>query len=171
MKAQHIRIRPDRLNAPLATCNVGKLSSAVFIIEGDIPEDIDTIAVQIGRTPDPQTHEPRPNYTAAASEMAPDGSAARTFRCYLAPFYFPDEADSLEYHVVGTDDHGNARWLGTGPLIVRDNPANGSPVPPEIIPADTYIRNPATGLYHKLTAALNELGEIVLDCDPEGIQR
>ena len=36
MKAQHIRIRPDRLNAPLATCNVGKLSSAVFIIEGDM---------------------------------------------------------------------------------------------------------------------------------------
>ena len=171
MKAQHIRIRPDRLNAPLATCNVGKLSSAVFVIEGDIPEDADTIAVQIGRTPDPQTQEPRENFTAAASETTLDGSAARTFRCYLAPFYFPDEADALEYHVVATDTNGNPRWLGTGPLVVRDNPADGSPVTPEIIPADTYIRNPATGLYHKLTAAVNELGEIVLDCDPEGIQR
>ena len=74
-------------------------------------------------------------------------------------------------HIVGTDEKSNARWLGTGPLIVRDNPANGSPVVPEIIPADTYIRNPATGLYHKLTAAVNEYGEIVLDCDPEGIER
>ena len=169
MKAQHIRIRPDRLNAPLATCNVGKLSSAVFVIEGDIPEDVDTIAVQIGRTPDPQTQEPRQNYTAAATEV--EGQTPRCFRAYLSPFLFPDTSDALEYHVIATDDHGNARWLGTGPLIVRDNPANGSPVPPEIIPADTYIRNPATGLYHKLTAAVNELGEIVIDCDPEGIQR
>lgn len=171
MKAQHIRIRPDRLNAPLATCNVGKLSSAVFIIEGDIPEDVDTIAVQIGRTPDPQTHAPRPNYTAAASETTPDGSAARTFRCYLAPFYFPDEADALEYHVVATDINGNPRWLGTGPLVVRDNPADGSPVTPEIIPADTYIRNPATGLYHKLTAAVDEDGNLTVALEDEGIER
>lgn len=171
MKAQHIRIRPDRLNAPLATCNVGKLSSAVFIIEGDIPEDVDTIAVQIGRTEDPTTHTPRSNFTAAASETTPDGSAARTFRCYLAPFYFPDEADALEYHIVATDTNGNPRWLGTGPLIVRDNPADGSPVTPEIIPADTYIRNPVTGLYHKLIAAVNEYGELTTTLDPEGIER
>lgn len=171
MKAQHIKIRPDRLNAPLVTCNVGKLSSAVFVIEGDIPDDADTIAVQIGRTPDPQTQEPRKNFTAAASETTPDGSAARTFRCYLAPFYFPDEADALEYHIVATDTNDNPRWLGTGPLIVRDNPADGSPVTPEIIPADTYIRHPATGLYHKLTAAVNEYGELTTTIDPEGIQR
>ena len=171
MKAQHIRIRPDRLNAPLATCNVGKLSSAVFVIEGDIPEDVDTIAVQIGRTPDPQTQEPRTNYTAAASETTPAGSAARTFRCYLAPFYFPDEADALEYHVVATDTNGNPRWLGTGPLIVRDNPADGSPVTPEIIPADTYIRNPATGLYHKLTVAVDGDGKITLDLAEEGVEQ
>jgi len=169
MKAQHIRIRPDRLNAPLATCNVGKLSSAVFIIEGDIPEDVDTIAVQIGRTPDPQTQEPRPNYTAAATEV--EGQTPRCFRAYLSPFLFPDTSDALEYHVIGADDHSNARWLGTGPLIVRDNPANGSPVPPEVIPADTYIRNPATGLYHKLTAAVNEYGELSIDLESEGIHR
>lgn len=167
MKAQHIRIRPDRLNAPLATCNVGKLSSAVFVIEGDIPDDTDTIAVQIGRTPDPQTQEPRKNFTVTADRNA-DGTA---FRCYLAPFYFPDEADALEYHVVATDTTGNPRWLGTGQLIVRDNPADGSPVTPEIIPADTYIRNPATGLYHKLTAAVNEYGELSIDLESEGIQR
>ena len=169
MKAQHIRIRPDRLNDTLATCNVGRLSSAVFVIEGDIPDDADTIAVQIGRTPDPQTQEPRQNFTAAASEVA--GSTPRAFRCYLAPFYFPDEADALEYHIMATDANGNPRWLGTGTLIVRDNPADGSPVTPDIIPADTYIRNPATGLYHKLTAAVNEYGELSIDLESEGIQR
>lgn len=168
MKAHNIRLRPDRLNDPLATCFVGKLSSAVFIIWGDIPDDVDTITVQIGRTEDPTTHEPRPNFTAAAREVT---ETPRSFRAYLSPFLFPDVSDALEYHIIGTDENGNARWLGTGPLIVRDNPANGSPAPPEIIPADTYIRNPATGLYHKLTAGVNELGEIVLDCNPEGIER
>ena len=169
MKAQHIQIRPDRLNAPLATCVVGRLSSAVFIVYGDVPDDIGTIAVQIGRTEDPETHQPRENFTAAAQEV--EGQTPRSFRAYLSPFLFPDTSDALEYHIIGTDENGNARWLGTGPLIVRENPANGSPVVPPIIPADTYIRNPATGLYHKLTAGVNELGEIVLDCDPEGIER
>ena len=169
MKAHNIRLRPDRLNDPLATCFVGKLSSAVFVIWGDIPDDVDTITVQIGRTEDPDTHQPRPNFTAAATEV--EGQTPRCFRAYLSPFLFPDTSDALEYHVIGTDDHGNARWLGTGPLIVRDNPANGSPVPPEVIPADTYIRNPATGLYHKLTAAVNEYGELSIDLESEGIHR
>ena len=169
MKAHYIKLRPDRLNAPLATCFVGRLSSAVFVIGGDIPEDVDTIAVQIGRTEDPQTHQPRLNFAAAASEIA--NANPRQFRCYLSPFLFPDVSDALEYHIVATDLSGNPRWLGTGPLVVRENPANGSPVVPEIIPADTYIRNPVTGLYHKLTAEVNDLGEITITCDPEGILR
>ena len=169
MKTHTITLHPDRLNAPLATCFVGALSSAVFVIVGEIPDDIDTITVQIGRTKDPQTQQPRLNFTAAASEVA--DAKSRRFRCYLSPFLFPDVSDVLEYHIVGTDLNGNPRWLGSGPLKVRENPANGSAVVPEIIPADTYIRNPVTGLYHKLTASLNELGEIAITCDPEGILR
>lgn len=167
MKENQVTIRADRLNRPLETCFVGKLSSAVFRIVGDIPDDIGGVTVQIGRTEDATTHRPRPNYTVASNRNA-DG---KTFRCYLAPFCFPDVSDALEYHVLGTDEHGNARWLGSGPLIVRDNPANGSPVPPEIIPADTYIRNPVTGLYHRLVAEVNDLGEITVAADPEGIER
>ena len=167
MKAQHVKVRPDRLNAPLATCNVGKLSSAVFVIEGDIPDDIDGMTVQIGRTDDPTTHQTRQNFMVAANRNA-DG---KTFRCYLSPYCFQDVSDALEYHVLGTDTNGNARWLGSGPLIVRDNPANGSPVPPEIIPADTYIRNPVTGLYHKLTAEVNEHGEVTVAVEEEGVER
>lgn len=166
MKTHNVKIRPDRLNAPLAACFVGKLSSAVLVIGGDIPDDIDAIAVQIGRTDDPDTHEPRKNL-AAATVRQTDGS----FRCYLSPFHFPDVSDALEYHVIGTDAGGNARWLGTGALIVRDCPAGGSAIVPEIIPTDTYIRNPVTGLYHKLTAEVNDLGEIVVACDTEGVER
>lgn len=166
MKAQHIRIRPDGLNAPLATCNVGRLSSAVFVIGGDVPDDIESLTVGIERTPDPNTHQPRPNYTAASTRQT-DG----TFRCYLSPFYFPDVSDALQYHVVSTDKNGNPRWLGTGDLRILENPANGSSVAPEIIPADTYIRNPVTGLYHKLTAEVNEDGEVTVAVEEEGIER
>ena len=166
MKAQHIRIRPDRLNAPLATCNAGRLSSAVFVIGGDVPDDIESLTVEIERTPDPNTHQPRPNYTAASTRQT-DG----TFRCYLSPCYFPEIALDLHYHVVSTDKNGNPRWLGTGALRILENPANGSSVSPEIIPADTYIRNPATGLYHKLVAEVNEDGELSVAIDKEGINK
>ena len=169
MKTNRINLRPDRLNAPLATCNVGRLSSAVFVIGGDVPDDIESLTVEIERTPDPNTHQPRPNYTAAATRQT-DG----TFRCYLSPFYFPEIAPDLHYHVIGTDTAAptaNPRWLGTGDLRILKNPANGSSVAPEIIPADTYIRNPATGLYHKLVAEVNEDGELSVAIEKEGIQQ
>lgn len=169
MKTNIIRLRPDRLNAPLVPCCVGKLSSAVFTISGDIPDDIDSLAVEIERTPDPDTHQPRPNFTATATRKQ-DG----TFSCYLSPFYFPEIAPDLHYHVMGTDTStptANPRWLGTGALRILENPANGSSVAPEIIPADTYVRNPVTGLYHKLVAEVNEEGELSVAIDKEGISK
>ena len=169
MKAHNIRIRADRLNFPLDECFVGKLSSAVFVIYGDIPDDIEAMTVQISRIPDPETHQPRENYTVAANPV--EGCSSRCFRAYMSPFLFPDVSSSLEYFIIGVDRSGNARWLGTGALIVMDNPANGSPVSPEIISADTYIRNPVTGLYHKLVAEVNEFGEVSVSVDSEGIQR
>ena len=35
-------------------------------------------------------------------------------------------------------------------------------------PADTWIRNPATGLYHKLIVSVNELGEVSVGIDAQG---
>lgn len=163
MKTNIITIRPDRLNAPLVECWVGRLSSAVFVVTGDIPDDITGITIQVGRTPDPQTQQPRENFAATATR-AEDG----TFRCYLAPWYFPDIAD-LEYHVVGQDDANNPRWLGTGSLLVKKNPANGSPIIPPIVPPDTYVRNPATGLYHKVNAEVDEYRNITLVVEKEGV--
>ena len=169
MKTNNIRLRPDRLNFPLDTCVVGKLSSSVWILYGDIPDDIEGMSVQVERVPDAETHVQPPNYTAVANEVT--GASPRSFRCYFSPWYFPEASDDLKYHVLGSDSNGNPRWLGSGVLRVEKNPAGGSPVPPEIIPADTYIRNPVTGLYHKITAEVNDLGEITTIVDPEGIQR
>lgn len=160
MRHIRIKINPDRLDEPIIPATVGKLSSAVFFIEGDFPDDTDTLAIQFGRV-----GENLANFTVAATRV--DGG----FRAYASPFNFPTASDALRYHVIATDLNGNPRWLGSGLLRVRENPADGSPVVPEIIPADTYIRNPATGLYHKLTASVNEYGELSIDLEPEGIER
>ena len=169
MKTNNIRLQPDRLNFPLDQCVVGKLSSSVWIIYGDIPDDVQAISIQIERTPDPETHAPRTNFSAATTEV--EGASPRSFRCYFAPFYFPDTSEELKYHVIGLDESGNPRWLGSGALRVQENPASGGAIPPEIIPADTYIRNPSTGLYHKLTATVDEDGNLTIDLASEGVSR
>ncbi len=166
MKENHATIRADRLNRPIETLFAGRLSSAVLVVGGDIPGDVAGLAVRIGRTEDPDTHQPRQDYTAVAARQA-DG----TFRCYLSPFLFPDASGDLKYHVVGTDEEGNPRWLGTGALVVLECPTDGSADAPAIIPADTYVRNPVTGLYHKLTAEVNEHGEVTVAVEEEGIER
>jgi hypothetical protein len=165
MKVHMIRLNPGRPNFPLVSCFVGKLSSAVFEIGGDIPDDVEGMSVRIGRTPDPDTEEPRDDFAATASR------AGGGYRCYLSPFMFPDASRTLHYHIIALDSSGNSRWLGSGNLEVLECPADGTPIAPDIIPADTYIRNPVTGLYHKLTAEVNDLGEIAITCESEGIQR
>lgn len=160
MRQIRVKVNPNRLDEPLVPITVGKLSSAVIIIEGDIPDDIDTMTLQFERV-----GQDLDNFTVAATPI--DGG----YRAYVNPFNFPDASDALKYHVMAVDSAGNPMWLGSGLLRVRENPANGSAVTPEIIPADTYIRNPATGLYHKLTASVNEYGELSIDLEQEGIER
>ncbi len=160
MKTNVIQIDPDRLDLPLAPCAVGVLSSAEFTVCGDIPDDISALAVAVEYI-DGQSVA---RYTAPGTR-ADDG----TWRVYLAPGYFPAKSDGLKYHVVGTDTRGNPRWLGTGLLRVFANPANGSPVAPDVIPRNSYAYNPVTGLYHKIVAEVNDLGEITLSTEQEGV--
>ena len=160
MKTNYITIRPDRLNFPLDQCAVGRLSSAVFTVGGEIPDDIEAIGVRIEYADDGSTE----TYTAIGVKQA-DG----TWRVYIAPAYFPAESTELKYHVIGTDSNGNPRWLGTGCLRIIENPARGSSVVPDIVPRNSYAYNPVTGLYYKIWAEVNELGEITLTTDQEGI--
>lgn len=162
MTELHTRLNVSRLNFPLATLWVGQLSSAVLAIEC-IPDDIETVVVKIGRTPDGQT--PREDISVVAT-LTGGGC-----RAYFAPFCFPDVSNALKYHIVGVDAVGNNRWLGTGALVVMSCPADGSGETPPIVPRDTYIRNPVTGLYHLLTATADDEGNITLDLAAEGIER
>jgi len=166
MKTIHVKVNPARLNLPLATIWAGRLSSAILTVCGDVPDDIEALSVRIGRTPDPDTGAAREDFAATASR---DESGA--FRFYLSPFLFPDAAAGLSYCIIGTDESGNPRWLGTGALNVSECPADGDGTAPDIIPADTYIRNPVTGLYHLLTAVADEDGNITINLADEGVAR
>ena len=113
MQHNYITLRPDKVDVPLDPVAVGRQSSAVFIFVGDVPDDIESMTVLVGRTPDPTTHDPRSDFTVNAAR-GEDG----VFRAYMPPSCFPDVAE-LEYHVYGVDTHGYNRWFGTGPLHVR----------------------------------------------------
>lgn len=156
MKTNFIELRPDRLDLPLAPCACGRLSSAVITVGGEIPDDIEAIAVDV----EYMDGDEKKRYTAAGTRQA-DG----TFRVYLAPAYFPAESDQLKYHVLGMDAKENPRWLGSGMLRIFDNPADGSPIAPDILPRNLYAYSPTRKCYFKVIARENEYGEIQLDVD------
>ena len=162
MKTNYISLKPDRLDLPLAPCSIGKLSSAVLTIGGDIPDDISGLVVKI----EYMNGSAKATYTAVATRR----DSAADYRCYLAPTYFPDTSDKLNYHIVGLDDNNNPRWLGTGTLRIFDNPANGSGAVPDILPRNLYAYNPTTGLYYKIVAELNEHGQVSVAVDQEGVE-
>lgn len=161
----HIHLDAGRLNFPLRTIWQGVLSSAVMVVHG-VPADVDGLGIVFGVAPTGATPHDPPVYRAVATKQA-DG----TWRAYVQPAVFPLVGLSLEYSVVGMDVLDNPRWLGTGQLNVVACPAAGSADAPDIIPADTYIRNPLTGLYHKLTAVVDEDGNLTINLADEGIER
>ena len=159
-----IEVDENSLQLPLVPLFAGKLSSMVVSV-ANVPTDVTDLALVVARTDDADGKARDPFKVAATKQD--DG----TFRVYCNPYCFPDEAANLWYSLVGTDESGNPRWLGTGKLKVLDNPANGSAVAPTIIPQDCYAYNPTTGKYHKITASLDEYGNISLDVESEGVNR
>ena len=161
MKTNHIELKPDRLNFPLATLSVGKLSSAVLTVGGDIPDDTAALAVKVEYADSQSTTA---YYVAAGSRQA-DG----TWRVYLAPGYFPATATAFKYHVYITDELDNPRWMGCGLLRVLDNPSDGSSPAPEVLPKNLYAYNPVNHLYYKITAEADAEGNITLALEQEGV--
>lgn len=160
MKTNYIELKPDRLNFPLATLNVGKLSSAVLTVGGDIPDDTAALVVKVEYSNGQST-----DYYVAAGTRQADG----TFRVYLAPGYFPAKSNSLKYHVYVTDQLDNPRWMGSGVLRIFDNPSDGSSPAPEVLPKNLYAYNPVTHLYHRITAEADAAGNITLALEQEGV--
>ncbi|MBR4523694.1 MAG: hypothetical protein IKO64_05620 [Kiritimatiellae bacterium] len=157
----HIIVNPDRLNLPLLPMFVGARSSATWRF-AFVPDRAAALQLQIERPKDGQT--PRDNAAIVCVK-----ERAGVWHAYIPPFAFPAASKALHYHLVATDGEGNPEWLGTGTLEVIDNPATGDVEPPPIVPRDTYLRNPTTGLYHKLVAELDDLGNITVAVEQEGV--
>ncbi len=156
-----IQLRPDKPNFPLSPVWVGDASAAVFLFPG-LHSGITAISLLI-----------TPVESGAVEEVAgtvEDGVGT----VYCAGWVFPDTGIT-KYEVAltasapdGTDDL--VFWAGTGILTVLPASLEGiNPVKP-IIPQNSYARDPETGLYHLITAELNELGEITLSVATEGIE-
>ena len=156
-----VRIDESRLNFPLAPIAAGVLS-AHYVELVDVPEHVQTLGMLF---------EHGNNAEIFRAECSRAGDSI--WNCYAMPFIFPaaDVTGELHYHVVATDDRDNEQWLGTGSLFVHKNPANGSSDAPSVIPKDCYIRNPITGLYHKLTAGVDEDGNLTVALEEEGVER
>lgn len=128
-------------------------------------DEVEALNVRIFRTsaPDGTARDP---YVAAAT-LQQDG----LWRCYLTPLCFSDVASDLQYDLIGVDAQGNPRHLGTGLLRVQESHLTADGTLPDVIPADTYLYNPSTGLYHKLTAEVDDQGCITVAVEQEGIER
>lgn len=158
-----IHIDEMKLNMPLRPIWTGKLAALYRTFDG-IPDDCESVnlIVQFISDSDGKTY----SYAAPARKRAPG-----VWTVYVIPAAFPHVSDGeLSYDVMGYDENNNPRWLGRGALCVVDCPADASGDLP-IIPRDTYVRNPITGLYHLLTAEVNEDGEISIGVDQEGVEK
>ena len=130
-----------------------------------VDDEIEALNVRIFRTPaaDGTTRTP---YVAAATLQQ-----SGLWRCYLTPLCFSDVSSDLKYDLIGVDADGNPRHLGWGQLRVQESLLTADGSLPDIIPDDTYLYNPVTGLYHKLVAEVDEAGVVTVSVEQEGVVR
>ena len=106
-----------------------------------------------------------PTFTAVDARPLSDNRWA----IYANALNFPTEGLAT-YHLTGKDQNDNSVWLGSGRLEIVPSVLHSDAADVPIVPEDTYVRNPATGLWHKITLHF-EGDELVLDYDKEGITR
>ena len=152
-------IRNDgRSDRPLDTLAVGRGSSLEFELAG-LPEGVENVTVHVGR---PGTD----SRAAARATALPDGRGG----VYLSGLYFPT-AGRTHWHVTAQDKRGGNRWFGRGVLDVVQTTLGDAPSgTPPIVPDDTYVRNPVTGLWHRLTVDVED-GQLVPTIESEGVER
>lgn len=149
---------PARRGWPLAHITVGRASAVELLVRG-APGGIDDLKVHFSL--------PGGKGSAYAIKGRPYG--ANAWKVYANGLNFPDEGDA-EYNVTAVDSHGNGVWLGRGALSVLPSVLHDAGGEAPIVPADTYIRNPATGLWHLLSVEVDGSGALVPVLG-EGVER
>lgn len=145
-------------NDPLAQIAVGRSSAFVARLVG-VPSDVENVEVHFGTRNDLSINP-------CVCRKVPGGE----WKCYANGFFFPDEGKA-HYHVTAKTAAGDSVYFGKGKLIIMPSVINVKPGAVGIVPDETYVRNPKTGLWHKVIAELDENGEIVMATEQEGITK
>lgn len=143
--------------ATLRAITVGRGSALELDIAG-VPEDVVNVVFHAGR---PGTE----NYSAVAASALPGGRWA----VYASGLHFPDVGVG-KYHVTGRDWRGGSVWLGSGRLTVEQSVLNVDPDAIPLVPDDAYVRNPVTGLWHKLNVTVED-GVLTPEFSDQGVSR
>ena len=153
-----IRVRGGAFDRPeLATLSVGRASAQELELVG-VPDGVMNVMVHVGR---PGTD----NYSAVLAHPLPDGR----WGVYVSGLYFP-EVGKGKYHVTGKDGHDGSVWLGWGRLFVEQSVLNVDEEDVPLVPEDTWVRNPKTGLWHKLEVTVED-GVLVPEFSNVGVSR
>lgn len=122
----------------LPAAEVGRASAFRALLVG-VPGELENVEVHFG-TPDGA------NFACVPCTATQGGN----WRVYASPIYFMN-AGSAKYFVTAKTPEGDSAYLGAGGLYVMDSPQNIGATEATIVPNDTYLRNPQTGLWHRLT--------------------
>ena len=155
MYRKTITINPAAPNFPLDPVWVGVNSDALFVLSG----------VPAGHTA--RLYVTRVGASAAvwfACSVSDDGEVY----AHVPGANFP-AAGQGSYEVRHIDDEGRSYWAGRG-LLTVETASSGTVTAGYGNALETYIRNPSTGLYHRVWAEINDDGDITTHTDPQGVQ-
>lgn len=156
MYKKRITLRPDRPNLPLDPIWPGRNSSALLVLAG----------VSSGFTA-------RLYLTKVGADVAVYFDAQRNSHgdmCVYVPGANFPAPGAGRYEVIITEEStGRNYWCGSGAVTVLAA-SSGSVNPGYGTALETYVRNPVTRLWHKVTAEINKYGEITTVVDQEGVE-
>ena len=153
-----VRVRAGQaVKTPLRTLEVGRATALDLVVIG-VPEGIQRLMFHVGRIG-------RDDFYPVEATALPDNRWA----VYASGLHFQDVGKTV-YHISAVDLRDNAVWLGKGRLEIVQSVLPVAPGEIALIPEDTYLRNPETGLYHKLTCKFED-GMILPMIEEEGVSR
>ena len=142
---------------PLPAAEVGRASAFRALLVG-VPGDLENVEVHFA-TPT----------NASGTPVRCDAMPGGDWRVYASGIYFPDEGKA-KYRVTARTPQGDSVHLGEGALRIVPSSLNVDAAAIPIVPEDTYLRNPETGLWHKLTCTIED-GDMLPLISKEGITK
>lgn len=152
-------IIPIKEGSPVAlpSAEVGRASAFRALLVG-VPADLENVEVHFATPTDASGK-------AVKCTAVPGGD----WRVYASGLYFPDEGKA-KYRVSAKTPEGDSVHLGEGALRVVASSLNVDEAELPIVPEETYLRNPQTGLWHKLTCTIED-GDMVPLISKNGVTK